>query len=47
MRVAGREEERIRAIKKKLEKKKSVEQIAEELEITVEEAKSYVQLIEK
>lgn len=41
----AREEERIRMIKKKLEKKKSVEQIADELEISVEEAETYVKMI--
>lgn len=44
-REEGREEERLRVIKKKLEKNKTVEQIAEDLEITVEEAEKYVRLI--
>lgn len=39
-------EERIRAIKKKFEKNKSIEQIADELEISVEEVKEYVSLIQ-
>lgn len=46
MRTEGRDEERVRAIKKKLEKNKSLEQIAEELEIRVEEVKEYVSLIQ-
>lgn len=49
-RLEGREEglreERIRAIKKKLEKNKSPEQIADELEISVEEVKDYISLIQ-
>lgn len=39
------DEERIRVIKRKLKKNKSVEQIADELEITVEEAEKYLELI--
>ena len=42
----GLMEERIRAIKKKLEKNKSPEQIADELEISVEEVKEYISLIQ-
>ena len=41
----AREEERIRMVRKKLEKNKSIEQIAGELEISVEEAAAYVKLI--
>ena len=39
-------EERTRAIKKKLEKNKSPEQIADEPEICVEEVKMYISLIQ-
>ena len=39
-------EERIRAIKKKLEKNKSPEKIADELEIHVDEVKEYISLIQ-
>ena len=53
MRAAGREEglaegrtaERIRVIRKKIEKNKTIEQIAEELEISVEEVKTYMSQI--
>ena len=41
----GREEERLRAVKKKVARNKSVEQIADDLEITVEEAKEYVDMV--
>lgn len=40
----AKEEVYISAVLKKLEKNKSVEQIADELEITVEEAEKYIQL---
>ncbi len=50
-REEGREEGKrsmiIYAIKKKLEKNKTVEQISDELEISVEEAEKYVCLIYK
>lgn len=45
--VEGIAEERIRAIKKKLEKHKTIEQIADELEITEEEVKECIEKIEK
>ena len=41
----AKDEERLRMIKKKLEKNKSVEQIAEEIEITVEEVVEYICMI--
>ena len=41
----GCEEERLRAISKKLEKHKTEEQIADELELTVEEVGEYVELL--
>ena len=41
----GREEERLRAVKKKVARNKSVEQIADDLETTVEEAKEYVDMV--
>lgn len=41
----AKDEERLRMIKKKLEKNKSVEQIAEEIEITVEEVVEYIRMI--
>ena len=41
----AKDEERLRMIKKKLAKNKTVEQIAEDLEITVEEAKEYVRML--
>ena len=51
MRAAGREEgraeERIRVIKMKLAKDKTLEQIAEELELSVEEVEGYIQLVKE
>ena len=44
-REEGRTEERLRVIKKKLEKNKTVEQIAEDLEITIEDAEEYVRML--
>ena len=44
-REEGREEERIRAIRKKLEKNKTIKQIADELEISEEEAETYISQI--
>ncbi len=41
----GIEREHIRAIQKKLEKSKSIEQIADELEIEVSDVKKYIQII--
>ena len=43
----GIEKERIRAIQRKLEKNKTVEEIAEELEISVDEVKVCLENIEK
>jgi len=43
----GIEKEHLRAIKKKLEKKKSIEQIADELEIEVSDVENYIQLIQE
>ena len=45
-RIEGIESERIRAIKKKMDKNKSKETIADELELSVEEVEKYIQLIE-
>ena len=45
-RIEGIECERIRAIKKKMDKNKSKETIADELELSVEEVEKYIQLIE-
>lgn len=45
-RMEGIESERIRAIKKKMDKNKSNEIIADELELSVEEVEKYIQLIE-
>lgn len=47
MRTEGRDEERVRAIKKKLEKGKSTVQIADELEISVEEVELYIEKLSK
>lgn len=41
----GIEKERIRVIKKKLEKSKSIEQIADELELSIEDVEDYIKLI--
>ena len=46
-REEGREEERIRVIKMKLAKDKTLEQIAEELELSVEEVERYIQLVKE
>jgi len=43
----GIKRERIRAIQKKLDKQKSLEQIADELEIKVSDVKVYIQLIQE
>ena len=45
-RIEGIESERMRAIKKKIDKNKSKETIADELELSVEEVEKYIQLIE-
>ena len=42
----GIEKEHLRQVKSKLEKSKSVEQIAEELEIDVESVKNYIEILE-
>ena len=41
----GREEERLRVVKKKIQKGKTVEQIAEELEISIDEALHYIEKV--
>ena len=43
----GIEKEHIRAIQKKLEKNKSIEQIADELEIEVSDVERYIQIIKE
>ena len=43
----GIKRERIRAIHKKLDKQKSLEQIADELEIKVSDVKVYIQFIQE
>ena len=43
----GREEERLRVVAKKLEKGKSPEQIADELEISVDEAEAYIRKLQE
>ena len=44
-RIEGIECERMRAIKKKMDKNKSKETIADELELSVEEVEKYIELI--
>ena len=44
-RIDGIECERMRAIKKKMDKNKSKETIADELELSVEEVEKYIELI--
>ena len=43
----GIEKENLRAIKKKLEKDKSVEQIADELELDIVDVDKYIQIIKE
>jgi predicted transposase YdaD len=43
----GIEKEQLRLIQKKLEKNKSIQQIAEEVELDVERVKSYIEVLKK
>ena len=43
----GIEQEHLRAVKKKLEKNKSTEQIADELEIEISVAEMYIRIIQE
>ena len=43
----GIEQENLRAIRRKLEKNKSIEQIADELELSIEDVMQYIHILEK